>query len=170
MGLADALSSRLRGRTSRAALHDRGKLIVQVALMLASGGNSCVDIEHLRCEEDLFGVVASDSTVHRALHEITSKLRSDLAEAVAEVRSQIWERTAKTKGTGPVYIDIDASLVEIHSENKQQTGATYKGSFRLSPDVLLRRRDRRGTVFPAASRQHRLQHRRRSRLGARRRP
>jgi hypothetical protein len=40
------------------------------------------------------------------------------------VRQKIWERSAKTKGTGPVYIDIDASLVEIHSENKQQTAAT----------------------------------------------
>jgi hypothetical protein len=48
MGLAAALSSRLRGRTSRAALHDRGKLIVQIALMLAGGGESCADIEHLR--------------------------------------------------------------------------------------------------------------------------
>ena len=105
MGLAAALSSRLRGRTSRAALHDRGKLIVQIALMLAGGGESCADIEHLRCEEGLFGDVASDSTVHRAFHEITPKLRSELAEAVAEVRSQIWGRSAKTNGTGPVYLD-----------------------------------------------------------------
>ena len=133
MGLAAALSSRLRGRTSRAALHDRGKLIVQIALMLAGGGESCADIEHLRCEEGLFGDVASDSTVHRAFHEITPKLRSELAEAVAEVRSQIWGRSPKTNGTGPVYLDIDASLVEIHSENKQQTAATYKGGFGFHP-------------------------------------
>jgi hypothetical protein len=33
------------------------------------------------------------------------KLRSELAEAVAEVRSQIWGRSAKTNGTGPVYLD-----------------------------------------------------------------
>jgi len=38
--------------------------------MLAGGGDSCADIEHLRCEEDLFGNVASHSTVHRAFHEI----------------------------------------------------------------------------------------------------
>jgi hypothetical protein len=67
------------------------------------------------------------------LHEIIPELRSELAEAVAEVRSQIWERSAETKGAGPVYIDIDASLVEIHSENKQQTAATYKGGFGFQP-------------------------------------
>jgi hypothetical protein len=113
MGPAEALSSRLRGRTSRAALYDRGKLIVQVALMLAGDGASCADIEHLRCEDDLFGDVTSDSTVHRALHEITPELRSELAEAVFEVRQKIWERSAQTKGAGPVYIDIDASIVDL---------------------------------------------------------
>jgi hypothetical protein len=110
MDLAAPLSSRLRGRTSRAALHDRGNLIVQVALMLASGGEGCADIEHLRREQDLFGDVASDTTVHRALHEITAELRSELAEAFAEVCSHIWERSTKTKGAGLVYVDIDASL------------------------------------------------------------
>ncbi len=169
MGLAGAPSSRLRGRTRRAAFHDRGKLIVQVALMLAGGGETCADIEHLRSGEDLFGNVASDSTVPRAIHEITPELRSELAEAVSEVRGKIWERTAQTKGTGPVYLGIGASLVEIHSENKQQTAATYRG-LRFSPDLLLRRCDRRGAVFAVAAWQRRLQHRCRSRLCARRRP
>jgi len=54
------------------------------------------------------------------------------------MRGEIWERSAQTKGAGPVYIDIDASLVEIHSENKQQTAATYKGGFRFPPKFLLR--------------------------------
>ncbi len=133
MGLADVLSSRLRGLASRAALHDRGKLVVQVTLMFAGGVESCADIERLRCEEDLFGDVASNSMVHRALHEITPELRSELAEAVFEVRGKIWERSAQTKGAGPVYIDIDASLVEIHSVNKQQTATTYKGGFGFHP-------------------------------------
>ena len=34
---------------------------------------------------------------------------------------------------GPVFLDIDASLVEIHSENKEQTAPTYKGGFGFHP-------------------------------------
>jgi hypothetical protein len=132
LGLADALSSRIRSRSTR-ALHDRGKVLVQTALMLAGGGESCADIEHLRCEEALFGFVPSDSTVHRTFHEITPELQAELADAVAEVRAEVWERSAATKGDGPVYLDIDASIVEIHSENKQATAPTYKGGFGFHP-------------------------------------
>ena len=87
--------------------------------MLAGGGESCADIEHLRCEEDLFGNVPSDSTVYRAFHEIDGALRAEVAEAVGEVRRSVWDRSPATKRTGPIYLDIDGSLVEIHSENKE---------------------------------------------------
>jgi hypothetical protein len=133
LGLGDCLSARIPIRPERAPLHDRGKVLVQTALMLAGGGESCADIEHLRCEEELFGFVPSDSTVHRSFHEITPATRALIAEAVAEVRSEIWERSGATTGTGTVYLDIDASLVDVHSENKQQTAATYKHGFGFHP-------------------------------------
>ena len=137
VGLADALSARLSSGSKRAPLHDRGKVLTQVALMLSGGGESCADIEHLRCEEQLFGDVPSDSTVHRAFHEVTPELRAEIAEAVAEVRREVWERSAATKGTGPVYLDIDASLVEIHSENKEGSAPTYKKGFGFHPILCL---------------------------------
>ena len=87
--------------------------------MLGGGGESCADIEHLRAEAALFGFVASDSTLHRSFCEINAKTRAAIATKVASVRAQVWERSALTK-TGPVFLDIDASLVEIHSENKEQ--------------------------------------------------
>jgi len=133
LGLADCLSSRLRAGTKRSPLHDRGKVLVQTALMLAGGGESCADIEHLRCEEDLFGNVPSDSTVYRAFHEIDGALRAAVAEAVAEVRRNVWERSAATKRTGPIFLDIDGSLVEIHSENKESSAPTFKGGFGFHP-------------------------------------
>jgi len=114
-------------------VHDRGKVLVQVALMLAGGGESCSDIEHLRCEADLFGFVPSDSTVHRSFHEVGGALRSEIAGAIAEVREKIWERSAVTNRADTVYLDIDASLVEIHSENKEGTAPTYKGGFGFHP-------------------------------------
>ena len=59
-----------RSAGERLPLHDRGKVLVQIALMLAGGGESCADIEHLRLQADLFGSVPSDSTVFRTFHEI----------------------------------------------------------------------------------------------------
>ena len=114
-------------------LHDRGKVLVQSMLMLAGGGESCADIEHLRAQEDLFGSAPSDSTVFRAFHEITPEVRDALAEAFAQVRSEVWRRSAATKGKGPVILDIDASLVEIHTETKEGTGPHYKGGWGYHP-------------------------------------
>jgi hypothetical protein len=52
---------------------------------------------------------------------------------MAEVRAQVWRRSAATTGGNPVVLDIDASLVDIHSENKDGTAPTYKGGFGFHP-------------------------------------
>ena len=90
--------------------------------MLAGGIETCADIEHLRAQRDLFGHVASDSTLYRTFHEITPEVRSGIAQGFAEVRHKVWRRSAVTKGKGPIYLGIDASLIQIHSENKEETG------------------------------------------------
>jgi hypothetical protein len=125
--LGNALSSRIPPRGERMPLHDRGKVLVQAMLMLAGGGESCADIEHLRAQEDLFGWTPSDSTVFRTFHEISPETRVGVAEAFAQVRAEVWRRSGATKGSAPVILDIDASLVEIHTESKEGTGPHYKG-------------------------------------------
>jgi hypothetical protein len=90
LGFGDALSSAIPWRGGGFPVHDRGKVLVQMALTLAGGGESCLDIEHLRVGEDLFGFVPSDTTVARSFHEITPSVRASIAEAVARVRSQVW--------------------------------------------------------------------------------
>jgi hypothetical protein len=131
--LGDSLSACIPVRGERLALHDRGKVLVHTALMLAGGGESCADIEHLRAQEDLFGCVPSDSTVFRTFHEITAAVRDDLAVGVAKVRAGVWSRLGLSTGTDTVFLDIDASLVDVHSENKAGTGPTYKGGFGFHP-------------------------------------
>ena len=49
------------------------------------------------------------------------------------MRAEVWRRSAATTGTAPVVLDIDASLVEIHSETKEGTGPHYKGGFGFHP-------------------------------------
>jgi hypothetical protein len=114
-------------------LHDRGKVLVQSMLMLAGGGESCADIEHLRAQGDLFGSMPSDSTLFRTFHEIAPATRDALGEAFADVRAEVWRRSAVTKGEGPVILDIDASLVEIHTETKEGPGPHYKGGWGYHP-------------------------------------
>jgi len=133
LGLGEHLSARIPIPAERAPLHDRGKVLVHCALMLAGGGETCADIEHLRAQGDLFGHVASDSTLYRTFHEITSEVRKAIALGFAEVRHEVWRRSAATKGKGPIYLDIDASLIEIHSENKEETGPNYSGGFGFHP-------------------------------------
>jgi len=133
LGLGQHLSSRIPIPGERAPLHDRGKVLVHCALMLAGGGESCADIEHLRAQRDLFGHVGSDSTVYRTFHEITADVRSAISVGFAEVRTEVWRRTVATKGKGPIYLDFDATLIEIHSENKQGTGSNFKGGFGFHP-------------------------------------
>jgi hypothetical protein len=131
--LGDSLSARIPVRGERLPLHDRGKVVVHTALMLAGGGESCADIEHLRAQGDLFGSVPSDSTVFRTFHEITTAVRDNLAAGVATVRAGVWDRIGLSAGGDPVLLDIDASLVDIHSEHKVGTGPTYKGGYGFHP-------------------------------------
>jgi hypothetical protein len=133
LGLGDALSARLPWEGTGIPIHDRGKVLVQTSLVLAGGGEACSDIEHLRLGGHVFGSVPSDTTMFRTFHEITSSTRGGIAEAVAEMRSEVWRRSSVTTGTDPVLLDIDASLVEIQSENKEQSAATFKGGFGFHP-------------------------------------
>jgi hypothetical protein len=41
----------------------------------------------------------------------------------------VWRRSSVTNTTDPVVRDIDATLVEVHSENKAGTAPTYKRGF-----------------------------------------
>ncbi|MGH9307387.1 MAG: hypothetical protein ACRD0I_10975 [Acidimicrobiales bacterium] len=105
--LGDALSSRIPWAGGGFPIHDRGKVLVQstlmlATLMLAGGGESCLDIEHLRIGEDLFGSVPSDTTVFRTFHEITPSTREGIAKAMAEQRREVWRRSSATTGTDPV--------------------------------------------------------------------
>ena len=133
LGVGEALSGAVPWRGPGVPVHDRGKVLVQVALMLAGGGESCLDIEHLRAGPDLFGAVPSDTTVARTFSEITAGDRSAVQAAVAPLRERVWSTVGAATGTDPVLLDIDASLVEIHSENKEQSAATFKGTFGFHP-------------------------------------
>ena len=133
LGLGDSLSARIPISGERLPLHDRGKVLVQAMLMLTGGGEACADIERLRSQGALFGSVPSDSTLYRTFRSISADTLAKLWEAMAAVRTKVWRRAAATTGTAPVVLDIDGSLHQIHSENKQEAAANYKGGYGFHP-------------------------------------
>ena len=119
MRLGHALSERIVSRGERRPVHDRDKEITQMALVIAGGGESCADVEHLRVQRDLFGHVASDSTVFRTSHKLDGAALVESAKATTTVRATVWNLPALTNNYEPVALDIHASLVVVHSENKE---------------------------------------------------
>lgn len=64
-GLDRALSAALAPWRRPLAVHDPGKVVLDLALTLALGGDCRADIALLRAEPGLYGSVASDPTVSR---------------------------------------------------------------------------------------------------------
>jgi hypothetical protein len=65
VGLDKQLSTALAGWRHPNARHDPAKIVLDLAVTLALGGDCLADIALLRAEPELFGLVASDPTVSR---------------------------------------------------------------------------------------------------------
>ncbi len=134
LGVGAALSEAIGWEGPGRPVHDRGRVLVQSMLMLTGGGDSCADIETLVSQDRLFGRVCSDSTLYRTFTtSLSSEALVRARRAVARVRAEAWRRLPQLTAGGPVILDVDASLVEVHSENKQHAAATYKRGFGFHP-------------------------------------
>ena len=140
VGLTDGLSSALAQR-GFVPVHDRGRVWVDLATMLAAGGEAITDIDALRHQESLMGPVASPPTVWRSLDEVTPAALIRVEQARAKVRRQVWKLLPDGLPASPaagtdlgetVVLDVDSALVMAHSE-KERAAATYKGGFGFHP-------------------------------------
>ena len=100
--------------------------------MLAGGGEACTDIGHLRAQRELFGDVASDSTLYRTITGLGAGGPEALLGAAAAVRPQMWADHDRGR---PLVVGIDSTLVEVHSENKQGAAPNYKGGYGFHPMI-----------------------------------
>lgn len=125
-GLTSALSVAL-ARTGVFPVHDRGRVLVDLSVLIADGGEAICDIDVLRHQSEVFGPVASDTTVWRALDEIGATQLRRIAVARAKVRARMWQlfggppeaRTAgRGIGDGVVVLDVDSTIVIAHSDKK----------------------------------------------------
>jgi hypothetical protein len=70
LGLTSALSARLAGLKQRRRGHDPGRVFLDLAVMLADGGECVSYLGAIREQDALFGDVASDSTAFRTVEKI----------------------------------------------------------------------------------------------------
>src|SRR5215213_9164351 len=131
LGLTRALSRRLAAVKQRRRGHDPGRVIRDLAVMLDDGGESVSDLGAVRDQEALFGPVASDSTAFRVIDRVAGDpaLVDALRAAHARARKRFWELHGAPER---LTIDVDATLITVHSE-KEQAAGTYKGGYGFHP-------------------------------------
>jgi hypothetical protein len=143
-GLRAEFSVALDGLRRRGGGHDSGQVLVDVAVMLADGGEVIADIGGLADQPGLHGPVASPATAWRVLAGVDIGRLDGLRRARAGARERAWLARAELTGRALpparaagrdldyVVLDIDATLVEAHSE-KEQASARFKGGFGFHP-------------------------------------
>ena len=131
LGLTKGLSLRLAAVKQRRRGHDPGRVIRDLAVMLADGGECVSDLGAVREQQALFGPVASDSTAFRVIDRIASDpvLLGALRAAHARARERFWELHGVPES---LTIDVDATLITAHSE-KEQAAGNYKGGYGFHP-------------------------------------
>jgi hypothetical protein len=141
-GLSVALSEALAPLRQRNRGHDPGRVALDVALMLADGGEAIADLAVLRNQSELFGPVASDATAWRVLDGIDEAALARIRTARAQAREVAWAQAAET-GRLPCSVvggftiagfvlDIDATLVVCHSD-KECASKTWKRTYGFHP-------------------------------------
>jgi hypothetical protein len=99
VGLTSALSVALAGVRERRGRHDPGRVIRDLAVMLADGGDCLADLRVVRDQEPLFGPVASDTTAFRLIDRVAAepRLLDGLRAARAKARQRAWELGARRR-------------------------------------------------------------------------
>jgi hypothetical protein len=154
-GLDQAISQVLAPWRKPRAVHDPGKILLDVALAVALGGDCLADIAMLRCEPALFGPVASDPTVSRLIGTLASsgeKALQAIRSARSEVRQRVWSLAGENApdADGQVTVDLDGVLVIAHPD-KQDAAATWKKTYGHHPLTAFVDHGPGGTGEPVAT-------------------
>jgi len=143
-GLTGQLSAALR-RKGTSPLHDRGLVLVSLAIAIALGATSMSDIALLAHLAPVLGTAPSGPTVRRALDLAGAPAMLDrIARARAKARDHAWSLIEKTPAGFPwlavagktlagwLVIDMDATLVTSASD-KEGAAPTWKKGYGFHP-------------------------------------
>jgi hypothetical protein len=129
VGLTAGLCGALAATRERRSPHAPGRVLRDVAVMLADGGDCVTDLEGLRGQERLFGPVASETTTHRTLKAVDETVLARVRQARAAARARAWDAGARPD---TLTLDIDATLLAAHSE-KDRAAGNYKHGYGFHP-------------------------------------
>ena len=134
-GLSRALAS------SRLLVHDRGRVLADLACAIADGARVISDFRVMRDQAELFGLVASVPTAWRTLGEIAAgeaRAGKRITAAVNAARRHAWAQAVARHGAlpgvrladktlrGVTCIRLDATVTFAHSD-KELAEANFKG-------------------------------------------
>lgn len=153
-GLDQALSAAPAPWRRPRAVHDPGKVLLDLAVATALGGDCLADVGMLRAEPGVFGPVASGPTVSRLIDTLAAagpKAPAAIRAARAEVRERVWQLAGDSApdAGGQVIVDLDGVLVVAHSD-KQDAAATWKKTFGHHPLMGFVDHGRGGSGEPVA--------------------
>jgi hypothetical protein len=131
LGLTSALDRELGDLFERTPMHSPGRVIRDLAVMLADGGAALCDLGAVRDQQALFGPVASDATAYRLIERIAAEPDGleRLGRARAEARARAWRRGGRPR---LIEVDLDATLLIAHSD-KDGAAGNWKGGFGFHP-------------------------------------
>jgi hypothetical protein len=141
VGLTSGLPAALASWRKPLAVHDPGKVLLDLVVAVALGGDCLADIGILRAEPAVFGLVASDPTVSRTVAALAAeapKVLAALRSARAAARAAAWEQAGDQgpdhgiDAEHPLIIDLDATLTTAHSD-KERAAPTFKKTFGHHP-------------------------------------
>jgi hypothetical protein len=151
-GLARELSCALGPWRSARSLHDPGKTVLDLAVTIALGGDCLADAAVVRAQSELFGSVASDPTISRLIEALggdAAAVITAIRGARAAARATVWGHRSPVPATGPVVVDLDATLVGAHSEKEGAT-PNFKRGFGFHPMMAFVDHGAGGTGEPLA--------------------
>jgi hypothetical protein len=136
--------------------HDPGKVVRDLVLTLADGGDALRHMKTLEGQPELFGEIASAATAHRTIAALAAGelVIEQLAAGMRAARQRVWEvggappavaaATAAEQAGGQdepervwrLGLDIDATLLDCQNDDRdglRQAAATYKRTFGTHP-------------------------------------
>ncbi|MCA2277166.1 MULTISPECIES: IS1380 family transposase [Mycobacterium] len=152
-GLTSVLSDQLRSWRAPRSVHDPGKMVLDLAVAIALGGDCLADAALLRAQPELFGAVASDPTISRLLETLGGDPAAAIAairHARASARATVWQLCCPVPVAGEVVVDLDATLIGAHSDKEGAT-PNFKRGYGFHPMMAFVDHGAGGTGEPLAA-------------------
>lgn len=154
-GLLEALVVELSPWHRDGGKHHPGKVLLDLAVALAVGGDCPADGAVLRECGAVFGPVASAATISRVIDRLAADVDGALTavrRARATARSRVWQLGGipQREAADWLIVDADATVVESYSV-KESAAGHYKRGFGFAPMLAYVDHGRDGTGEPVAA-------------------